>query len=245
MRANLSHLGHQTLIYDGEAISDFFVVRSFDMPFLPGISASTIEIDGRPGAWYANRGIGTRDVTIGIGIINDSRERVDVIESWFKLAEKLAKDDVRRLEFGNGYFVECMLVGNSPVEYKGRWSISTLTFRCFDPYIYGEEHFEPLAAGTNTIYVRGNQPTYASIDLRATSTVVQVQDTETSDRVRIPSTMSGANIGIDMELCRCTYNGMYKAADPTVTDFWPLRPGKNVLEVTGGSGSLVYRERYL
>lgn len=245
MKMNLSDIGHDFVIFDGVNLSDHFVVRTFEMPLLPTIEASSIAIDGKAGEWFSRRKIGTRDINIGFGILNDSKDRKDVLKTWFMLSDYLAKDKVCKLEIGNGLYVNAVLVGDTGTTTNGKWSIVNVTFRCFDPYIYGEEHTETLSAGTNTIYVKGKYPTYPVLNLKATTTTVQVQDSTTSDRVRIPSTASGNTIVIDMENCKTTLNGVYKAVDPTVTDFWPLRIGENRLTLTGCSGTLTYREVYL
>ena len=245
MRMNLSNIGHDFIIYDGVNLSDHFTVRTFDMPLLPSIEASSIEIDGKAGSWFSRRKIMTRDIIIGLGILNDTKDRDEIMETWFLLSDKLAKDRPCKMEIGKGLYVNAMFVGESGVTTRKNWSIINATFRCFDPYIYGEEHTETLKSGSNTIYVKGKYPTYPRLALTASSTTVQVQDMDTSDRVRIPSTVSGNTIVIDTENCKTMLNGVYKAVDPTVTDFWPLRVGENKLTLTGCSGTLTYREMYL
>lgn len=245
MRMNLSEVGHDFVAFDGVNLSDHFIVRTFSMPMLPSIEANTLSIDGKAGKWFASRSIGTRDIVIGLGTLNDTQSMKDIMRTWFELSPMLTKGEERKLEIGNGLYVNAVLVGDTALTTRKNWSIVEVTFRCFDPWIYGEEYTETLASGANTIYVRGEYPTYPTLALRASSTTVQVQDTVTSDRVRIPSTASGNSIVIDMEHCKTTANGIYKPVDPTVTDFWALRPGENRLTLTGCSGTLTYREMYL
>lgn len=245
MRTNLSEIGYKFLVYDGVNLSDHFIVRTFEMPMLPSVEASSVKIDGRAGEWYASRRYSVRDIDVGLGILNDTRDRPDALKTWLMLSDKLTKDKVCKLELGGGLYVNALLVGDTSMTTNGRWSIVNVTFRCFDPYIYGEEHTETLKAGANTLYIKGKCPTYPVLTLKATTTTVQVQDTDTTDRVRIPSTASGNNIVVDMGQHRCTLNDAYKPADPTVTDFWPLRIGENHITVTGASGTLTYREMYL
>ena len=244
MKMNLSNIGHTFLAYDGVNLSDHFVVKSIDMPLLPTIDAASIAIDGKPGAWFSKRQIGTRDIIVGLGMLNDDRNRKDILQNWIMLSDILAKDTECKLELGDGRYVNAVLVGDTEMEFNGRWSVVNVTFRCFDPYVYGDEHTVSLKQGNNTFNVLGKYPTNPVIKITGASTVT-VTDNDTGDKVRVESIASGKTLVIDMGEYRCTIDGLYKSADLTVTDFWPLRPGRNTLNLSSGSGTLTYREVYL
>lgn len=244
MRMNLSNIGHNFLVYDGVNLADHFVVKSVSMPLLPTIEASSIKIDGKPGAWFSKRKIGTRDVKVGLGILNDTRDRKDIMETWFMLSDILAKDKVCKLEIGNGRYLNAILVGDSSTTDKGRWSTVTVTFRCFDPYIYGEEHEIPLKTGNNLMHILGKCETYPTIEIAGASTTT-VTNNATGDKIRVENIASTRTLVIDMANCKCTVGGNYKSADLTVSDFWPLEPGNVTLNVSSGTGTLKYREMFL
>lgn len=244
MRMNLSNIGHDFLVYDGVNLADNFTVRTIDMPMLPEIEASSITIDDKAGAWFSKRRMGTRDIIVGLGILNDTKDRKDILETWWMLSDTLAKDKECKLELGNGYYVNAILVGDTNTSTDRRWSIVDVKFRCFDPYIYGEEHTETLKAGNNTINVKGKYPTYPTIKISGATTTT-LTDSDTGDKVRVEGIASGKTLVIRMDECRCTVDDLYKMADPTVTDFWPLRAGSNKLNLSSGSGTLTYREVYL
>ena len=245
MRLNLSNIGHNFLVYDGVNLSDFFVVRTFDMPLLPSIEAASIAIDGKAGEWFASRKVQTRDIVIGLGTLNETKNRKDIMAAWFNLSDKLAKDKVCKLEIGNGLYVNALLIGDTSINTDGKWSIVNVTFRCFDPYIYGKEYTETLKSGTTTINVKGKCSTFPVINLTASSSTVLLTDLDTGDRIRYTGMASGTKIVVDMANYKSTVNGVYKAADLTVSDFWPLHTGDNRLQLTGATGSLTYREMYL
>lgn len=240
---NYEKLGYHNLMFDGVKLSDSFVVRSFDMPWLPTINENTIEIDGKPGAWYAGRNIGTRDVTVGLGILNETRDKEEIIEMWIRLSSKLNKEEVCKLEFGHGYYVNAVLVGDTPTTTKGKWSITTATFRCFDPYIYGKDHSEPLTAGKNTFKIAGNAKAFPRFEIQGSTDVLLVND-DTGDRIHVPNLQSGSKLVIDMEHYFCKVGDIYKAADPSVSDFWPVS-GDVTLSLNAGSGVMTYKEAYL
>lgn len=244
MRMNLANVGHNFVIYDGINLADHFIVRSIEMPLLPEIDASTLRIDGKAGEWFSKRQIGTRDVVIGLGVLNDTKDRKEILDTWWQLSELISKDKECKLELGTGRYVNAILVGDTDIKTNGKWSTVEVTFRCFDPYVYGDTHTETLKAGNNTIYVKGKCQTYPVISLTGASTTT-LTDTLTGDKVRVESLTSSQTLVINMAEYRCTVNGNYKAADISVTDFWPLRPGENTLNVSSGSGSLTYQEVYL
>lgn len=243
---NLSDIGHNFLVYDGVNLSDYFVVRTFDMPILPTIDANMIEIDGKPGAWFMSRKIGTRDIIVGLGILNDSKDRKDIVRRWTDLSNMLQKEKVAKLEIGEGRYVNALLIGESLPETRGKWSIVELTFRCFDPYIYGEEHTENLTSGNNTFIVKGQVSTYPIIELYgATSTSTTITNMRTGDKIRISGITSSSQLVIDMENHNCMIGSTYKPADPTISDFWPIQPGSITINVASAHGTLKYKERYL
>lgn len=241
---NLGNIGHNFLAYDGVNLSDHFVVRTFDMPILPTIDANMIEIDGKPGAWFMSRKIGTRDIIVGLGILNDTKDRKEIVRRWTDLSNMLQKEKVAKLEIGEGRYVNALLVGESLPETKGKWSIVELTFRCFDPYIYGEEHEQALKAGNNTFNVKGQVSTYPIIEITgATTTTITNQGT--GDKIKVSGLSTSNKLVIDMENHICMVGDVYKPADPTISDFWTIDPGNITINVSSGSGTLKYKERYL
>lgn len=245
---NLSRIGDLDIVYDGVPLADHFIVASVSMPLLPNIEAASMFIDGKPGAWFAGRRIGTRDIRVRLKELGDTRRRADAMEVWLGLTDILVKDKICELQLGGGYFVNAILVDDTPMERTGEMSTVEATFRCFDPYIYGKEHTIALTSGTNTITVEGKCPAWATFEItgHSTSYANVLRDVDTGNQVRIPQPLTSATkLIIDMAEHHCTVNGAYKAVDPSVTDFWALTPGKNRLSLSYGSGTLTYRETYL
>lgn len=243
MRMNLGNIGHNFVRFDGVNLSDHFIVRTFDMPLLPTIDANTIEVDGYPGAWFTGRKIGTRDINIGLGILMDTRRRNDIMRAWIDLSDKLTKDKVCKLEIGNGFYVNAFLVGDTATTTNGKWSITTVTFRCFDPYIYKDEHVITLKQGNNSFFVEGKVDTYPLIEITGASTAT-ITNKNTDEQIRIENIPTGTLV-IDMEHHECSSKGVYVPSDPTVSDFWPISPGQCTIGLTSGSGTLKYKEVYL
>lgn len=244
MRANLSKIGHNFVVYDGVNLSDHFIVRTFDMPLLPNIDANTLLIDGKPGEWFASRRIGTRDIIIGLGLLNDTRKREDALANWFVLSDRIAKNKVAKMELGHGFYVWAMFVGESLIESNGKWSIVELTFRCFDPFIYGESHRLELKAGNNTINILGSNATYPLFEVSGASTTT-ITNNNTGDKFRVENIPSGQTLVVDMATHSCKANDVYVPIDLTVSDFWSVEPGNVTINLSSGSGIMTYNEVFL
>lgn len=242
---NLSQIGETGLAFDGIALSDYFIIRGVDMPLFPAVDAQGLEIDGKPGAWFSSRKIGTRDITVRLALLADTKDRIASMEEWLLVSQRIATDKPHKLELGNGYYVNAIMTGNSEITRNMNWSTADITFRCFDPYIYGETYEVDLNAGNNTVYIRGLCPTFPIVDITGASGTVTLKDEDTAKQVTVHNMVSDAPLSINMEQYRCTVRGYYKAADPSVTDFWPLKPGENHISLSSGSGILTYTERYL
>lgn len=245
---NLSRIGDIDLVYDGVPLSDHFIIASVSMPLLPTFEASALYIDGKPGAWFAGRKIGTRDIRVTLGLLGDSRRRADAMEAWMAVSGLIAKDRECKLELGGGYYVNAIMMDDSQLTRNGRWSRADIVFRCFDPFIYGETHTVDIKSGNNAVTIEGDYPAWPTITVtgHSTSAANYIRDTDTGRQVRVPSiSASSATLVIDMAGHFCTLNGNYKAADPSVTDFWSMKPGTNNLNLAYGSGTLTYTETYL
>lgn len=242
---NLSQIGDTGIAYDGVALSDYFIVCGLDMPAFPNIDTSSLAVDGKPGEWFTNRKIGTREIVVRLAMMTDRADRVDIMEEWLSLTPKLLKDEPKMLELGNGYYVNAIITGTSAITETMNWSKADITFKCFDPYVYGDTHEVPIHAGENTIYVKGTCSIRPVYNILGTDETVTLENDDTGKRTVIHGMVPDAPLVIYMEDYRCTARGYYKAADPSVSDFWPLTPGVNHINLSSGSGTLTYKERYI
>lgn len=245
MLRNLGKIGYDFLVYDGVVLSDHFIVRTFNMPLCPTLDPNYIEVDGRPGVWFTGNKIGTRDITVGLGILMDNGQtREDAVKAWVDLSDKLVKNEIKKLEIGNGLYVNAAMVGDSAITTRGDWGIVDVSFRCFDPYVYGADHAVQLKSGDNNFYVEGKLPTFPTIEISGATTTTITNKT-TSDKIKVTKIPTGKTVVIDMEHHNCKAGDVYVAADPTISDFWTINPGNVTINVSSGSGTLKYKEVYL
>lgn len=242
MRMNYSEQGCTGLVYDGVDLSDVFTVADIEIPLLPTFEGVTQDVPQRAGLYFAYRKIGTRAVKMKLMLNAESRCPVDVFEAWNDVSAILSKPDPRRLYLNGEKYVNAVLIGDTPIEEEGYYGTVELTFMCYDPYVYGSQH-EVALSGTTEFNVAGGA-TYPVLQVTTTSTSVRIDNMETGDYVRVPSIASGRALTIDMEAQRVTNaSGEYIAID-LLSDFFPIE-GSARIKLTGCTGKLTYRERYL
>ncbi len=244
MRFNFGQQGCTSLVYDGVNLADTFEVVSISLPLLPTLTAVTMDAADRPGLYFASRKVGTRTVKVRLRLDAESRCPLDIFQAWSSVSEQVCKSEPRPLHIGEGRHVNAMLTGETQIEDKGHSGEVELTFTCFDPYVYGQEH-EAHLSGTTTVSVSGGAYVFPVLDIEATSTTVKVANADTGDYVRVPNVSVGAKLSMDMER-QTVVNalGEYVPVD-LMSDFFPLPVGDTPVKVDGCTATLRYRERSL
>lgn len=237
---NSSQVGCTHVTYDGYKLSDTFEIQRLTIPLHPRIDAVDMTVPDRPGTYFSSRNIGTRDITMRLLLNAQSRCPVQIADAWTGVSSYVTKSEPKKLYLDDVY-VWAMLVGTTMIDDQGYRGAIDLTFRCFDPYIYGDDKTVNLAQGSNTFSVTGDSPTWPVITLTVPSGPATVGNG--TDSVVIPDA-TGTTV-IDMEAQRCTVGGVWRPVDPTQTDFWALKPGSNTVTLSAGSATLAYTERWL
>lgn len=242
---NLDEAGCLGIVYDGVNLSEIFEVHDIAIPMLPAMEAVTQEMAGRPGAYYHSRKVKTREIVMKLGLNAQSRCPIDIFHAWREHSGILAKKEPKKLQLKEDAYVMAMLTGETGIENLGYRGVAELHFTCFDPFFYGEEHTVQLSSGSNAVKVRGGVATFPVFQVSGVTGAFTLTNADTGKKVKVAGLTSSTVLRIDMANYRCTVNGNYKAADITVTDFWPIEPGTANLTLSGGSGTMTYRERFL
>ena len=240
MQPNNGQVGCTRVVYDGVTLSDTFEVHDLRIPVHPKITPAEMTAAERPGSYFCSRKIATRDIVMKLAVNAGSRCPVDIADAWREVAPLVTKDEPKKLYLGDVY-VNAMLIGSTIVELLGYRGAVELTFRAFDPYIYGEEKTVNLAQGDNTVTVGGGEATWPVITATVASGPLTVGNG--TEAVVIPDA-AGTTV-IDMDAQRCTVGGAWRACDPTQTDFWQLQVGTNTVSLSAGSAVMKYIERWL
>ncbi len=244
MRLNYGRAGATGLMYDGHDLSDMFQIVDVSIPLLPTISVATHELAQRPGAYFASRKVGTREVKVKLRLDAETRDPMEIFHAWREFTGIFNKTEPKRLQLKEELYCNALLVGNTPIADEAYYGVVELTFVCFDPYIYGTEHEIALSNNsTATFNVRGACQAFPRLTLTASATSVTVTNMVTGEYVAIPNTSSGASIAIDMEKQLSTIGGAYAPVD-LLSDYFSVE-GSAQIKVVGASGTLRYEERYL
>lgn len=244
MRMNYSRTGCSGLIFDGVNISDAFQIVDIKIPLLPTFTAVTHELAQRPGAYFASRKVGTREVTVKLRLDAETRDPMGIFKAWRELSAIFNKPDPRKLQLDEERYCWAMMVGESEIEDEAYYGVVEFTFMCFDPYFYGTEHEIAVANGSNMSFnVQGGVEAYPVLELTATTSYVLVTNSVTGEYVRVPNTASGSKVVVDMERQTATIGGEF-APVHLESDFFTIG-GAARIKVTGANGTLKYKERFL
>lgn len=244
MKLNYSRTGATGLIYDGVNLSDAFQVVDVSLPLLPTISANTLEMAQRPGAYFASRKVGTREIKVKLRLDAESRNPFEIFKAWRDMSGLFDKKEPKRLQLDETRYCNALLVGDTEIEDEAYYGVIEMKFICFDPYFYGTEHAVSLANGTAATFdVKGAVEAYPRLELTASTTAVVVTDMVSGRYVRVPGTQDGSSVKVDMERQHCTIGNSYAPVD-LLSDFFAVS-GEAQVKVEGASGTLRYKERYL
>ena len=241
---NMSQAGAHGLVYDGENLSDLFIVEDVSVSAYPTVEAVTRELAQRPGSYFASRKVATREIGVRLRLVTDSRDPLKVFQAWRALSPKLAKPEPRKLRLGEELHCFAMMAGDSGIEVVGRCGVTEVTFVCYDPYFYGAEHEVALSNNATAAFnVKGTEPAYPKMTLTAVATSVTATNLVTGDYVTVPGTKSGSRVTIDMERQLATIGGEFAPVN-LLSDFFNVE-GAAQVKVSGASGTLAYEERFL
>ena len=240
---NLGRVGCTGIVYDGINLSDVFEIRDLKMTVLPKIEAVLMDIAQMSGSYFVARKIRTREIKMTLALDAQSRCPVDIFQAWREHSNTIAKSKPAPLQLGEDAYVMAMLTDDTEIENEAYKGVVELTFTCFDPFFYGDEHIENLNAGDNVFPVYGRYATWPIIEVTGVTGSVEIR--EGSRVLKVDDLTESDTVIVDMERHCCMIDDVYKPADPEVSDFWPLQTGMVTVNLSAGSAVLRYQERSL
>lgn len=120
-----------------------------------------------------------------------------------------------------------------------------LTFLCPDPVAFGQSRTQTVTTTQTVVNTGGTYKSYPIVTAKPPSgSSWRITNVSTGDFVLVYATFTGSQtLVLDMEKQRCTINGSDKAVDIT-SDFFAIE-GTQKLQVSGGSATLAWNERWL
>ena len=244
MRLNHQRTGATGLVYDGVDLTEHLQLVEIEMPLLPVVDAVTHELAQRPGAYFALRKVGTREIKATLRLDAQSRDPFDIFEAWSMLAGLLNKKEPKKLHLGGKRWCNALMVGQSKIDDEAYYGVVEVTFVCFDPYLYGEEREVALSAGTAKEFdVTCPEDVFPVFELTASSTSVTVTNMVSGEIVTVPGLTTGAALTVDMGRQCAMVGGAYVPVN-LASDFFSVE-GKAKVKVANASGTLKYVERFL
>lgn len=241
---NFENAGCGGLIYDGVNIADVFQIVDVSFPLLPSITAATHDLAQRSGSYFASRQVGTRNINLKLRLNAESRDPMDIFKAWREVSEIFNKTEPKKLYLNEDKYCYALFVGESTIENIAYYGDVEFQFVCYDPFFYGEEYEKSITNNSLlTFTVKGDIEAYPEFELTATTTSVKISNEDTGEYVNIPNTKSGAKIYVNMEQQRSIINGVYAPVD-LASDYFNISNTAKI-KVTGASGTLRYKERFV
>ena len=245
MRLNYSRTGASGIVYDGVNLCDIFQIVDITIPLLPTVEAVTHDLAQRPGSYFAARKVGTREIKLKLRLDAETRNPMGIFQAWREYSDVLCKSEPKRLYLDEEKFCNAIFVGESQIEDDAYYGVIELTFMCFDPYFYGEEHSLDIPTGNRkTINPLGNCASFPIVTIKTNGTMFAVKNVTTGESVELgPLSSNVGTITVDMERQISMLGDAYQPVK-LESDYFSVSPG-DVVFFSNCSGTIAWRDRWL
>lgn len=251
MRYNYSRLGNKKIVYDGEALSDYFIIAEMSVSPVPAITANSQTMASGVGEWFSNIKLGQRTVNMGLRLNCESPEYVDAVHCWREVRHLIYKTEPKKLQLDEDIYLMAILTNCGDITNKGTWWQVDCTFTCYDPYFYAakETTITLTANGTTTINVVSGCEVWPTFKLtpKGSKTDLKVTKVSTGEYVTVPElTGTGqATITTDPSNRKALIGGSYYQVN-LGSVFFSLPAGTSSIKLEGATaGTMTYRGRWL
>ena len=231
------------MIFNGAKIDDYVKVEEIRKGFLPPVSSAFKEIPGRPGGKYIQNQLGNKVIEVDIRLIEAGKEELQ--RKVRSLAEMLYTEEPKKLDTGEpGKYDMAILDGEVNFETFLRTGKATLPFLC-DPLSYGDT--KKIAIGGELM----NSGTYATTGIINVATeesdFLEVTLENTKEKIYIKHDFAnGDEVEIDLDEETVYKNGLSISKDVYLeSDFFDIPKGNFEIELSSGTGTIEFTERWL
>lgn len=245
MQREFIRVGAQNVIYDGVNLSDYFNITEYTIAPFPAREVKSVQVPGKAGTTFVGVTDGERTITLKMSIRGQKRDAISLHDQWMLLNPLLLKDSPRPLYLRPDRFINAIVTDGGDLERKGVRAVSDVNFTANDPYFYGAEHVTALEEGENTFVVLGEEEIVPVFQITGVSGALELTNVATGEKIVIPSVATAETVvKIDLARRRCTADDEYLPVDIDKTDFFKMGSGEMTLNLSAGTGTLTYRERF-
>lgn len=233
------------VIFNGHAISDYFVINDVYRPLRATPRLSTKQVEGRDGTVLLGVCAGDYNPRVKITAMDVTDERLR--RTIHELAGWLDVSEPAPLQFSDEPDMYRMAVPQTQGDLD---KLSTkdaqveITFMCPDPWIFGKSYEFDSSSGSCEFEIFGNKETDVYIYSSAASGNFSLMD-ETGNTARVAVGDVAKTLAIDSANSTVLVNGSAQMLSLD-SDWITLAPGKHSLTRTAGSGEyrVSYTERW-
>lgn len=233
------------MIFNDHDFRDLLVVEKIERSFLPPLQNYSKQVPGKTGLYFTRNEIGIGLIKVSVRLIEKSRSEVQ--ERVREIAGKLYTKKPSKLILRDDFRYNIAIVsGTTDVSKFIHTGHGVIDFECHDPYAYGVEK----TIKTNLEFANnGTAPATGTINITASKTdsILVSASNQLNELKIIYPFKGGESLLIDLKNQTISINNTismeYLSFD---SDFFEIPPGpEQQINVNGGSGVLMYRERWL
>lgn len=212
---------------------------------LPPVRLDESTISGLDGSLVKHNGFESCELTVSGFLFGDALDDTACLRRL--LAKMLSFTSPQALKLPDepwNYYL-AWFKGAAETSRQGKFPSVELTFLCPDPVAFGQSRTQTVTTTQTVVNTGGTCKSYPIVTAKPPSgSSWRITNVSTGDFVLVYATFTGSQtLVLDMEKQRCTINGSDKAVDIS-SDFFAIE-GTQKLQVSGGSATLAWNERWL
>lgn len=238
------------MIFNNIDFSTLFTVEKIQVPMLPSILNSYIEVPKMRGSKFVRNRLDMKAINVDIRLIEDSAD--DVATKVRTLAGQLYTTEPKKLILDDsGLYETAVLDGQIDIDKLLYTGFAILTFICPDPLSYKDKPSVSIV-DTAALSIGGTYETLPKFTISVDSTIsyIKISHTESGKYVHVEHAfVSGDVVEIDFsDKWKVRKNDVVIAEDVYIeSDYFALNVGVNNVSVlpTGLDVVMEYKERWL
>lgn len=237
-------MARERFVFDGNDLTEYLTVSNVTRTILPSRRLNRQELPGRDGELVSAYGMDALEVEVTCNL--RANTVADVSRQRRLLSAALMAGSVAPLILPDEphLWTRAIYEGGAEMGRNAHKPEVKLTFLLPDPVAYGEER-EVSFSGSVSLNVGGTLPALPVITARPTAgSGWRVTNSDTGEHVEVERRFAGTEtVVVDMGLARCTVDGV-DVAVTLASDFFSVTGAAQLIEVSGGSASVSWVERW-